>query len=722
MAKKKNNHDHIAKFLIAAVIIIVILIIALFKNGILGNSLNNIFKYLLGDYCILPILSILILLAIRIIFRNIKVSLKYLITVIIINLVIINFLTFLNTKQVGFGLFKNYPNFLEVFKEQELFYAGGLVGNLSYASLSSLLDRSGTLILLISLIIIAILLVLPYKQLNLYINQLFDDSKKSTKTKDSKIEKSENNNQNNNIIDLDKTSKASQIIDLKLASEDKKFKEEEVILSEKVEDNYISNNPHYVNYKKPPLSLLESVKINNDNENLNSAKIKGDQIVEILANFDIAAKLLDIHVGPSVTKFEIKPDSSIKVSKILNIADNIKMELAAKNIRIEAPIPGKNAVGIEIPNEKATPVRMLEVFRKIPKEKSQAKLLFVLGKDLLGNAIFCELDKMPHLLVAGSTGSGKSVCMNTIITSLLIRTTPDELKLLLIDPKKVEFSPYHDIPHLLWPVVTDATMANNSLKKIVSIMDERFELFASVGVKNIAGYNSYVDKQNEHNEDKIERMPYIVIIIDELADLMVTCGKDVELSIQRITQLARASGIHMIVATQRPSTDVITGLIKTNIPSRIAFSVASSIDSRTILDQTGADKLLGYGDMLYSPMGSTSPTRVQGVYILDEEINRITDFCKKQAKPLYDDSFFSKSDFSEGTSIINDKNLDPLFEEAKEFVIETQKASTSLLQRKFAIGYNRAARLIDVLEEKGIIGPVNGSKPREVFYKNNEEE
>ena len=480
---------------------------------------------------------------------------------------------------------------------------------------------------------------------------------------------------------------------------------------------------------KPYEEFLEAAKSTSSSVNKTSAAVKGEKVIEILSNFGIQATLLNTYIGPSVTKFEIKPDSSVKINKIMNISDNIKMELAAKDIRIEAPIPGRSAVGIEIPNVEPIPVRMLDLIKGVPAEKRKLPLLFCLGKDLMGKPVYCDLSKMPHLLIAGATGSGKSVCINSIITSFLLRTNPDDVKLVLVDPKKVEFTPYKDIPHLLWPIIDDPVMASNMLKKVVVIMEERYDAFATVGVRNIDGFNSYVSEYNENlksGEDQMNRMPYMVVIIDELADLMAIAGKDVELSIQRITQLARASGIHLIVATQRPSTDVITGLIKSNIPSRISFAVASSIDSRTILDQTGAERLLGNGDMLYYPQGETAPIRMQGVFVTDKEINKITSYVKSQAKPDYEDSYYEFLTNMNGTTVmsassVNADSQDSLYDDVVEFVRAQQKASTSLLQRRFGIGYNRAARLIDTLEDRGIIGPANGSKPREVYLKEEDE-
>ena len=484
-------------------------------------------------------------------------------------------------------------------------------------------------------------------------------------------------------------------------------------------------------YHLPPMSLLTNIASSKaSNINKNSAEVKGQKLIEILSNFGIQARLTNTFIGPSVTKFEIVPDENIKVNKISGISDNIKMGLAAKDIRIEAPIPGRSAVGVEIPNAENVMVRMSELTKSEKFKDKSKQLLFTLGKDLMGEPVYCELNKMPHLLVAGATGSGKSVCMNTIIISYLLRSDPKDLKIVLIDPKKVEFTPYHDIPHLLWPVITDSDMASMMLKKAVVIMEERYDAFADAGVRDIKSFNDLVIKHNAsvgEGEPRMEKMPYIVIIIDELADLMMTAKKEVEASIQRLTQLSRACGIHMIVATQRPSTDVITGLIKSNIPSRISFAVSSSIDSRTILDQTGAEKLLGHGDMLYLPQGESGPIRVQGCFVTDDEIKRITDYCKKQAGPDYDDTYFEIKRNLEGESFSyssesnNPREKDALYDEVVEYVTQAQKASTSLLQRRFGIGYNRSARIIDELEKNGIIGPSNGSKPREVYKKRDEE-
>ena len=409
----------------------------------------------------------------------------------------------------------------------------------------------------------------------------------------------------------------------------------------------------------------------------------------------------------------------------------ISLALAKKDVRIQAPIPGKSTVGIELANDTITPVGLREILESVPANKEKSKLLVALGKNIMGNSIFCEIDKTPHLLVAGSTGSGKSVCINCMIASILMRTKPTEVKLVLVDPKKVELSMYNGIPHLLIPVVTDPKNASDALKRIVREMEDRYDIFSDKGVKNIATYNEWVDKQNEgrSEEEKIPHMFYIVVIVDELADLMLVASKEVEDSIMRITQMARAAGIHLIVATQRPSTDVITGVVKANIPSRISFAVSSSIDSRTILDATGAEKLLGKGDMLFLPMGENAPVRVQGAFVSDEDLQKIVDYTVAQQKAQYDERFMNLGESSnndnpsmEEVRDAPEEYDDPLYNEIVEFVITTGKASASLLQRRFRLGYNRAARCIDLLEERGIIGPANGSKPREVLVKLDDEE
>ena len=474
-------------------------------------------------------------------------------------------------------------------------------------------------------------------------------------------------------------------------------------------------------YKFPPISLLKLPPRKKNDEN--KAAIKDNVVIleEVFHDFGIEGKVVAANVGPAVTQYEMEVKAGTKVSKILGINREIALATAAKDVRIQAPIPGKRTIGIEIPNKTISMVTVREILETIPKSMDDSKLLVTLGKNIMGKPIYCEINKTPHLLVAGSTGSGKSVCINSIITSILMRTKPEEVKLVLVDPKKVELSMYNGVPHLLTPVVSDPRKANNVLKKIVSEMERRYDVFEASGTKNIAGYNAYVEKKNKNTDEagQIQKMPFIVVIIDELADLMLVAAKEVEDSIMRITQMARAAGIHLIVATQRPSTDVITGVVKANIPSRISFAVSSSIDSRTILDMTGAEKLLGKGDMLFLPQGENTPVRVQGTFISDEEIKAIVDYTISQQKARYDETLAMDEEEAHATTMTENKDdyEEPLYNEIVEFVVTQGKASASLLQRRFRLGYNRAARCIDLLEERGIVGPSNGSKPREVLVK-----
>ena len=487
------------------------------------------------------------------------------------------------------------------------------------------------------------------------------------------------------------------------------------------------------NYVLPPITLLDQPKKKKNSVNQSQIEKNIEILEKVLKDFNIIGKVVEVHIGPTVTQYELELHSGTKVSKLLSIHREIALAIATKDVRIQAPIPGKNTVGIEIANRETSPVSFREVLEKVPKSLDGAKLLCPLGKNIMGNVIWCEINKTPHLLVAGSTGSGKSVCINGIICSILMRAKPDEVKLVMVDPKKVELSGYNGVPHLMRPVVTDPKEASVALGKIVSEMERRYDTFSETKTKNIATYNDYVEKKNKTlpKDEQIKKMPFIVVIIDELADLMLVASKDVEASIMRITQMARAAGIHLIIATQRPSTDVITGVVKANIPSRISFAVSSSIDSRTILDMTGAEKLLGKGDMLFLPMGEADPERIQGAFISDDEIKRIIDYTIEQQKAEYDQAFMNLSGDSEKSASQKEdmhqkeEYDDPLYNEIVEFVIETGKASASLLQRRFKLGYNRAARIIDLLEERGIVGPPNGSKPREVLVKlddNNNEE
>ncbi|WP_393964466.1 DNA translocase FtsK [Exiguobacterium sp. S22-S28] len=462
-------------------------------------------------------------------------------------------------------------------------------------------------------------------------------------------------------------------------------------------------------YQLPSLDLLaEPVTKDLSGEN-KRLKDNATKLIATLKSFGIGAKVLKIHLGPSVTKYEIEPDQGIKLSRITGLADDLALSLAAKDIRIEAPIPGKAAVGIEVPNREVAMVSLREVLGAESVQADPDRLLVALGRSISGETVTAKLNKMPHVLVAGSTGSGKSVCINGMIVSILMRARPDEVRLMMIDPKMVELNVYNGIPHLLAPVVTDPKKAAQALKQVVSEMERRYEIFSQNGARNIEGYNALIDKMNA--EEKVhQRLPYIVVIVDELADLMMVASNEVEDAIMRLAQMARAAGIHMVIATQRPSVDIITGVIKANIPSRIAFSVSSGTDSRTILDTSGADKLLGRGDMLLLGNGMNKPVRVQGAFLSDEEVETIVNHVISQQKAQYVEAMIPK-DIPEGETEVDD----PLYDEVVQFILTQETASTSMIQRKYRIGYNRAARLIDALEENGLIGPSEGSKPRRVM-------
>ncbi|MDM7516420.1 DNA translocase FtsK [Lentilactobacillus sp. TOM.63] len=465
-------------------------------------------------------------------------------------------------------------------------------------------------------------------------------------------------------------------------------------------------------YKLPTKELLTEIPQGDQSSELKSIDHNAKVLQKTLDSFGVKAEIKHVSLGPSVTKYELHPDIGVKVSRIVNLSDDIALALAAKDIRIEAPIPGKSLIGIEVPNKKIATVSFRDVVEHQP--DNHGHLLQVpLGKDVNGNVITADLTKMPHLLIAGSTGSGKSVAINGIITSILLNAKPSQVKLMLIDPKKVELGVYNGIPHLLSPVVSEPKKAARALQKVVSEMENRYELFAKFGQRKISTYNDFVAKNNQENDTKIQPMPYIVVIVDELADLMMTVSNDVEAAIIRLAQMGRAAGIHMILATQRPSVDVITGLIKANVPSRIAFAVSSGIDSRTIIDTNGAEKLLGRGDMLFLPIDSNTPIRVQGAFIPDQDVAKVVKFITDQQSADYDESMMVSDEEIKQEDQADSE--DELFQDALDFVVDQQKASTSLLQRHFRIGYNRAARLIDDLQNKGYIGPQDGSRPRQVY-------
>ena len=611
-------------------------------------------------------------------------------------------------KDVWNHTYTNFITAIQNIKKPEYSYVvgGGIIGGIFTSLLLSLFDYTGAYV--VNAIICATGIIILFK---INIAAIFTGIsiffKKIWTLKDRKKDKEE-------IIQAEEEYENGPKV-VKTLDEIKTPKQEEVKETKPLIENMDTSG-----YMYPPITLLKKNPKTKDNTNDVYAKSNIPVLEQVFKDFGIeGAKVISYHCGPAVTQYELEIKSGTKVSRILGLNKEIALAMAAKDVRIEAPIPGKKTVGVEVPNKNLMGVLLREVLENFPNKDS--KLLVALGKDIMGMPKATEINKMPHLLVSGTTGSGKSVCINSFIISILMRTKPDEVKLVLVDPKKVELSCYNGVPHLLTPVVTDPKKANVALKKIVTEMERRYDEFERTGNKNIAGYNMYIEKQNKvlPEEEKLHKMPFIVVIIDELADLMLVAAKEVEDSIMRITQMARAAGIHLIVATQRPSTDVITGLIKANIPSRIAFAVSSGIDSRTILDATGAEKLLGKGDMLFFPIGDSTPTRVQGTFVSEDEIAAVVEHVIRQQKAHYDETFLmddeemgAKSSFDQ-----TDDYDEPLYNQIVEFVVEQGKASASLLQRKFRLGYNRAARAIDILEERGIIGPNNGSKPREVLVK-----
>lgn len=601
--------------------------------------------------------------------------------------------------------------------------AGGLVGAILFAITYYLFSFAGAKIVAIFSLIIGILFITNLSLGNMY-NRMKQTGQKLYEVLQSKWEKSKTSRQNKETKADAETSvvpkseiEASEELDVQysfdeqtgqasLDIEDTENPPVEDI--EEIEETYEMDVGDDNEYVLPDIDLLDETVKHSQHREKSAIQKTVKVLEETFQSFGVNAKITKAHVGPAVTKYEVQPEAGVKVSRVLNLQDDIALALAAQDIRIEAPIPGKSAIGIEVPNNEIATVSIREVLSV--DEQLHKKLLFALGRDISGQVIEGELNKMPHILIAGATGSGKSVCINGIITSILMRAKPSEVKMMMIDPKKVELNVYNGIPHLLTPVVTDPKKASMALKKVVAEMEHRYELFSETGTRNLEAYNKYIQKQNELTDEKQPLLPYIVVLVDELADLMMVAAKDVEDSITRLAQMARAAGIHLIIATQRPSVDVITGIIKANIPSRIAFSVSSQVDSRTILDIGGAEKLLGRGDMLYIPVGKSKPIRVQGAFLSDTEVERVVNHCVEQQKASYQEDMIPDQD-PETTTEVEDE----LFDDAVQLVVEMQSASVSMLQRRFRIGYNRAARLIDAMEDHQIVGPYEGNKPRVVL-------
>ncbi|MEG0772329.1 DNA translocase FtsK 4TM domain-containing protein [Clostridium sp.] len=634
--------------------------------------------------------------------------------------------------------------------DQESAFHGGVISLLLTVPLFRLFGTGGTYVILFALYIISVTLIneITLKDLINDGKELFLKGKDKGKEKNKKNDKikignelvveefkeenlakddySQISNNKIKIIDFMKSMEQSEeehkekeesVYEKRtIIAEDKKFNE--IIKSQVEEEIQINSSSNDINYEyeHPSIELLSknealNMKKGDKKDLLNSA----NKLQETLLSFGVEAKVIQVTKGPSVTRYELQPNVGVKVSKIVNLADDIALNLASSGVRIEAPIPGKAAVGIEVPNKDLSPVFLREVIESDEFSKSNKNLAFSLGKDIGGNCIVSDLTKMPHLLIAGATGSGKSVCINTLLISLLYKYSPEDVKLLLIDPKVVELNIYNGIPHLLIPVVTEPKKAAGALNWAVNEMTRRYKVFADNNVRNIEGYNELANKGIIE-----EKLPWIVMIIDELADLMMVCPNDIEDYIGRLAQMARAAGMHLVIATQRPSVDVITGVIKANIPSRISFAVSSQIDSRTILDSSGAEKLLGKGDMLFYPVGEAKPIRIQGAFVSEEEVERVVEFVKNGVQELE----YKKEiiDQIEVNASGKEDDVDDLLDEAIKVVLETDQASTSLLQRKLKIGYNRAARIIDQLEQQGVISGRNGSKPRQVLIRDNDYE
>jgi len=715
--------------------------------GIIGNFIKQFMMFLAGEFWFVILFGVLIL-GISMLFKRKlpKFFSSRLIGVYILFAIILVLGHFeLLKKTAGFSdlmdvTYNNYMTRIGTMEESSsilssgsssIVIGGGLIGSLLAGGLKAAFSLTGTKIVLVVLGIFSFILIFNItlsdilnKFVSLFKKDNDDDEKENVKNKKEYIIEGDELVGIKNVKDKDEPTEKEKIVitsidDLKnINTPEKNIKESFDV--NPIENDEGASNPSV--YRLPKFDLLTPTPKNKKNSEEPFIKENQIKLEKVLNDFDIKGKVVEIHIGPAVTEYEIIVPSGTKVSRIVGINKEIALAMAAKEVRIQAPIPGKNTIGIEIPNREISSVGFREVLEATWQNNGSNKILVALGKDIMGTSILADLSKMPHLLVAGSTGSGKSVCINTIICSILMRYKPDEVKLVLVDPKKVELTNYNGIPHLLCPVVSDPKKASVVLQKVVAEMEKRYDIFAEKEVKNIAGYNDLIEKEKKKNPDiNTTRMPYIVVIIDELADLMLVASKEVQDSIMRITQMARAAGIHLIVATQRPSTDIITGVIKNNIPSRIAFSVSSAIDSRTILDASGAESLLGKGDMLYLPMGESHTTRIQGCFISDNEISKLIEYCKAQTQVKYNEEFTNQESphtSSSGSSNSDtDGGDDPMYNEVVEFAIETGKISASLIQRRFRFGYNRAARMIDLLESRGIVGPQNGSKPREVLVK-----
>ena len=719
MAKRKRKKDKDSfeySNEIMGVLLILLSIIGILGYGRAGNFIRSFSVFLVG-IAYFPLLIVFLVLGIVLIVKrkSPKMVSRASIGVYLIMMAVLTLLHLEYVKKDGSTemVAETFRNVMEAFQSPEFIKncGGGMVGAILSYVFNWAFSTDGIIIVVITLMVLGVILLFNTSILNMFkkvkLPKFTEEEDDEEEEETSEEEVPDNRIVISSIEEL--TNKKEEVSD-----NDIPIKNEAEIAKEEPEEVKTNSN-----YRLPSINLLKTVKNVNSKENEQVAKDNIQKLEDVLKVFEVSGKIVQVNIGPTVTQYELDLKAGTKVNKLLGIQREIALAMAAKDVRIQAPIPGKNTIGIELPNKVNASVSFKEVLSSMPDINEKTLLAVGLGKDIMGKVKWCEINATPHLLVAGSTGSGKSVCINCIISSILMRAKPDQVKLVLVDPKKVEFTMYEGVPHLLSPVVTDPKKASIALKNIVLEMERRYEILEHTRNKNIVSYNQFCETHPEY-----QKLPYIVVIIDELADLMLVAAKEVEDSIMRITQMARAAGIHLIVATQRPSTDIITGVVKANIPSRISFAVSSQIDSRTILDMGGAEKLLGKGDMLFLPMGESIPMRVQGAFISEEEIEKLVNYTISQQKANYDNTLTIDKSADSGSSasggddyVSSDDYDDPIYNEVVDFAVSAGKISASLIQRKFRLGYNRAARIIDLLEERGIIGPPNGSKPREVLVK-----
>ncbi|MGR3741504.1 DNA translocase FtsK [Companilactobacillus sp. DQM5] len=755
-SKKTAKNSNITINVIGAILVL-ISILALFKFGVVGKFFTNLYRLIVGDSFYLFALFLVFIGALLFAFGKLpKPPVKQMTGAVLTYfsfLILLHALWF-NTMNIQNDIVRVTLN--ACFEDLRSGVTtnplgGGFVGAILYTATHTLFGKIGTYFVIFIASIIGILMICKVtihqvieftkmsilgmknststvKEKTVKASDLFFDKKDESQTMSRREKRNKDKIEDVNIF-ANETSenKEEKTSEFKIDTYEPDPKKESI--SENTEDvevedfaSLTKNNFDNSDYVLPSLSLLSDVEKVDQSSEFKKIEDNKNKLQATFKSFGVDVDVKKATLGPTVTKYEIQPAVGVKVSKIVNLSDDLALALAAKDIRIEAPIPGKPFVGIEVPNQKGAVVGFKDVTEN-QKDKSNP-MEVPLGKDVTGNIISSDISKMPHLLIAGSTGSGKSVAINTIITGILMKAKPSEVKLILIDPKMVELNVYNGIPHLLIPVVTDARRATGALQKAVSEMERRYKLFAETNNRNITEYNDSVRTyNNEHPDTPMEKLPYVILIVDELSDLMMTAGREVEAAIVRLAQMARAAGMHIIIATQRPSVDVITGLIKANVPSRIAFAVSSGIDSRTILDANGAEKLLGRGDMLYQPIGKNKPTRVQGAYITESDVENVVNFVKNQQQAQYDETMIPSDEPEvDDSQKSNDEknNIDEYWYEALELIISQQSASVSMLQRRFQIGYNRAARMVDSMEDKGLVGPSEGSKGRKVLITQDE--